>query len=81
MRVVYAVTSFMAGLPDGGQYPVRGGQHWPADDPVVLAHPGMFSEDPRTGLETYNHQLPAGEDGPVEAATAAPGERRNVRRA
>jgi hypothetical protein len=80
LKIVFATTTFQAQLSDGGQYPVRAGQHWPADDPVVQAHPGMFSDDPRFGLETYNHQLPA-DSGPVEAATAAPGERRQgVRR-
>jgi hypothetical protein len=79
MKVVFATTSFQATAADGGQRFVRAGSHWPADDPVVASAPGMFSDDPRYGLETYSHQLPP-DAGPVESATAAPGERRNVRR-
>ena len=55
------------------------GQHWPADDPVVRDHPGLFSDDPRYGLAA---SVPVPErDLPVEQATAAPGEKRTIRRA
>lgn len=67
MDVVYAVnTAFV------GEYKVVAGTHWPADDPIVLAQPSLFSDDPSHGL---NCSTP-----PVETATAAPGEQRRVRR-
>jgi hypothetical protein len=48
------------------------GDVWPDDDPLVVAHPELFTVDPpvlrRSG-------------GVVEVATAAPGERRGNRRA
>jgi hypothetical protein len=76
---VFAVVTQVVPLESGGTVTVRKGTHWPAEDPFVLSHPGMFSPDPRWGME-YT-QEPAGYDAPpVEQATAAPGERRNVRR-
>jgi hypothetical protein len=81
--VVYATGTARLALPDGGGGIVRKGTHWPADDPVVTAHPELFSADPRYGLEFsqepagYRENMP----GQVEQATAAPGERRQARRA
>lgn len=75
MNVVYAVDTAVVPLPDGGMVTVKQGEHWPASDPVVKAQPGLFSDDPRYGLR-YTAE-PAG---PVETATAAPGEQRQVRR-
>lgn len=72
MDIVYATTNAVVGLPGGGQIRVRAGSHWPADDPVVLAQPSLFSTDSRYGL---NFSTPPAE-APVEQATAAPGERR-----
>lgn len=46
MKVVYAISTFWH-----EQSLVYAGQHWPADDPVVRANPGSFSEDPRWGLK------------------------------
>jgi hypothetical protein len=60
LRVVYAVTTAMVGLPEGHQALVRHGTHWPADDPVVVAHPDLFSDDPRHGL--YSTRPVAGDD-------------------
>lgn len=75
MDVVYATSTVQVGTPDGGRHLVRGGSHWPASDPVVLAAPaGLFSPDPRFGLEFT--VPPPDAEAPVEAATAAPGERR-----
>ena len=45
MKVVYAKGTFTV-----DHFFVRQGSHWPANDPVVLAHPDSFSEDPRYGL-------------------------------
>jgi hypothetical protein len=82
--VVYAMGTEVVGLPSGASVPVQKGTHWPAGDPVVLARPELFTSDPRFGL-LYT-QAPPGYDAElnelpeVEAATAAPGERRSVRR-
>lgn len=80
MNVVYAVTNSVVPLEGGGRVMVRVGSHWPADDPVVVAQPSLFSPDPSYGL---NRSGPAPEPParPVEQATAAPGEKRTVRRA
>ena len=75
MRVVYAKQSVSVMMPEGYSVMVPLGTHWSADDPVVLANPDLFSDDPRHGV--YG-QPPAEPD--AEQATAAPGERRNTRR-
>lgn len=54
---------------------VQGGSHWVADDPVVIAHPHLFSADERYGLQ-WTRQPDGWDAPPVEQATAAPGERR-----
>jgi hypothetical protein len=78
MDVVYATTDFPCEI-NGGRARVWKGSHWPADDPLVAEFPDRFSSDPRYGLQ-YSRQ-PDGFDRPqVEQATAAPGERRTVRR-
>ena len=79
MNVVYAKYSAQVGAPDGGRWNVQGGQHWPADDPVVLANPGMFSADARYGV-TYSAPPAELSEAPVEQATAGPGEKRATRR-
>ena len=59
---------------------VYGGQHWPAGDPVVAAAPpGLFSPDARYGV-SYSTPPPELAEPPAEQATAAPGEKRNIRR-
>lgn len=77
MEIVYAT-----GTRHVGTGVVHKGSHWPADDPVVKAHPDLFSDDPRYGL-SYSAQ-PEGWDAPeghpVEQATKAPGEKRPTRR-
>jgi hypothetical protein len=78
MDVVYATYSAQVATPDGGRWNVQGGQHWPADDPVVDAAPaGLFSPDARYGVSFS--RVPETE-APMEQATAGPGEKRNVRR-
>lgn len=79
MDVVYVVGDAVLTLANGASYPVRRGQHWPADDPIVREKPDAFSSDPRNGL-AYSTEPAALRDAPVEAATAVPGERRGVRR-
>ena len=73
MDIVYAT-----GTRHVGTGMVRKGSHWPADDPVVKAHPDLFSADPRFGLN-YSVE-PDGFDAPAETATKAPGEKRQTRR-
>lgn len=79
MNVVYAKWSGQVTTPDGGRWNVQGGQHWPENDPVVKASPGMFSSDPRFGV-TYSAIPEELGEAPVEQATAGPGEKRTVRR-
>jgi hypothetical protein len=74
------VDSAVVTLPDGTPQTVVKGQHYPADDPVVKANPGMFSPDARYGMSWTGPPPAEMAEPPVEAATAAPGERRNVRR-
>lgn len=45
MKIVFAKVRFVY-----GPGLVMAGSHWPADDPVVLAVPDNFSDDPRVGL-------------------------------
>lgn len=79
MNVVYAIQTASL-MVDGAPILVRGGTHWPADDPAVRAHPNCFSTDPRYGLSWSGNPPAEMSEPPVEAATAAPGERRQVRR-
>ncbi len=78
INVVYATATKRVQLSSGVWSVVPKGSHWPADDPVVTAHPDLFSPDPRWGM-SYSVE-PDGYDAPVEQATAAPGERRQTRR-
>jgi hypothetical protein len=78
MDLVFATTTMRVELPTGGYGVIQKGTHWPADDPIVQAHPQAFSPDPRYGL-SFSRQ-PAGYDAPVEQATAAPGEKRMTAR-
>jgi hypothetical protein len=80
MDVVYV--KYDANVPVGGGAlrTVLRGQHWPADDPVVKAMPDAFSPDPRYGIQWTGSPPPELAEAPVEQATAAPGEKRNVRR-
>lgn len=80
MDIVYATATARVGLPDGGGGVVQKGSHWPADDPVVESHPDLFSSDPRYGLQFSREPSGFRDEAPVEQVTAAPGERRNVRR-
>ena len=75
---VFATRTFITGVSGT----VVHGTHWAADDPIVLAHPECFTDDPRFGLSSSR---PLGDDGypvgvkttrAVETATAAPGEKR-----
>lgn len=75
----FAKSGAVVTLSGGDQVQLRPGDHYPDDDPLVLGHPDLFSSDPRYGLRWTAR--PAGLDEPsVEAATAAPGERRSTSR-
>jgi len=69
-NIVYAVETATVALTTGDTFTVHRGQKYSAGLQVVREQPGFFSDDPQTGME----------DGPVETATSAPGERRNARR-
>jgi hypothetical protein len=77
MQVVFAKGSSVVTTPDGGRHPVTGGQHWPVDDPVVLAAPGLFTSDARFGV---SYSVPPAElsEPPVEQVTGRPGEKRGA---
>lgn len=75
MEVVYAVTNSVIPSPLGHSLLIQQGQHWPADDPLVVQRPDLFSPDPRYGL-SFSVRPPSLDEPPIEAATAAPGERR-----
>lgn len=77
MNIVYAKASTLVSTPDGGRHMVQGGQHWPADDPVVIANPGLFTADARYGL-TYTVAPEEMFEPPVEETTARPGEKRGA---
>ena len=74
-NVVFASATTTAGLPDGTPYTLIEGQAWAADDPLVRANPGLFVKD-ISELPGYPRRTVA----VVESATAAPGERRSVKR-
>jgi hypothetical protein len=78
IRVVFASDTKRVELPAGGYGVIAKGSHWPATDPIVLAHPEVFTDDPRYGMN-YSVE-PAGYDAPVEQTTAGPGEKRATRR-
>lgn len=75
MKIVFSIVgSTSVGAPNGGVHRLNKGEPWDADDPVVLAHPELFSDSPlrvRTSTRGFVD---------VEQATAAPGEKRTTRR-
>lgn len=80
MDVVYATATVRVSDDYGGTHTIPKGSHWPADDPVVLSHPDVFSADPRWGLLYSTEPDGYRDEAPVEQATRAPGERRQTRR-
>lgn len=71
MALVYAKSTASVTNEHGVIYRVEINQPWDADDPLVKQHPDLFSSLP-PGTRTST--------GWVETATAAPGEKRNVKR-
>lgn len=78
MDVVYAVDTANVMMPNGQMELVHRGEPKPSSHPLVLFKPELFSTD--AGFYLRGEPTAYGADGlPVESATAAPGERRNVR--
>jgi hypothetical protein len=46
---VFAKANGVAGVDFGDRF-IPGGSHWPADDPLVVARPDLFTADCRYGL-------------------------------
>jgi len=80
MQVVYAKDTCSLATTGAGQVLIHRGSHWPADDPLVKQFPHVFSDDPRYGLSYSGDAPDYMSEPPVEQATAAPGEKRTVRR-
>lgn len=75
--IVYATTT--AAVPDislGITIRVGHGEPWAGDDPFVIAHPDLFSE--QCPENAVRRTVATAE---IETATKAPGERRTVKRA
>lgn len=75
MGVVYAAVDAAVPMPSGAVQMIRRGEHWLDSDPVVRAHPSLFSDDPTVGVRYSTTEPPS-----AETATAEPGEVRQVRR-
>ena len=71
MSYVYANCEAVV-YEDGKRIQLVRDQIWDASDPIVKARPDLFSKEPRQVNRTIV---------PVEAASAAPGEKRTTRRA
>lgn len=82
--IVFAVATAWALHPKTGEsWLIRPGQHWPADDPIVVTHPKFFTDDLTVGMTTsrrvefVNDQLVTG-GAPVESSAGAPRLRRRL---
>jgi hypothetical protein len=60
-------------LYNGGRIRLHPDQQWPEDDPFVKERPEFFSSTPLVAAHSDGYE-------PVERATRAPGEKRQVRR-
>lgn len=77
MKIVYAKEGVVVAHA-GQRVPIRPGEPWDGDDPLVKAHPEMFADGPSSVRTTRD---PSGvTDVPVEQAARAPGEKRTTRR-
>jgi len=79
IKVVYARATTVLMFGHGRSELVTQGSHWPAEDPLVKSHPGLFSEDPRTGL-SFSVPPPADEEEQIELGDLERVKRRYVRR-
>lgn len=88
MRVVFAKATTTVSLPSGAMVGVQEGSHWSDEDEIVQTYPDLFSYDARHGMlftrplrpEDYPGADRKVERAPIEQATAAPGDRRNLAR-
>lgn len=72
MEIVFATTSAVVSHPEtGASVLVTHGTHWPADDPVAVAYPSHFTDDPRFGLSSSRRLRDDGYPVGSEAAEAA----------
>jgi len=71
MDYVIATTTAHLREPNGTALLVTVGERWAANDPVVKRHPGAFAAPPSDDIRRSV--------APVEAATAAPGEKRRTK--
>ena len=80
MKIVYAKEPRVIAF--GGQrVALRPGEPWDGDDPLVKEHPGAFVDGPGAVRSTREASgFVRVDEPPVERATRAPGEKRNVRR-
>lgn len=78
MKLKFATATTTVTTPGGVHVLIRWGEHWPANDPVVVAFPQHFTDDPTPGLR-ISQPLKTDDEKPVEQATAAPGEKRTRR--
>ena len=74
MRIVYARDTLATGTADGLTVSLVAGDPWDAADPLVRQRPELFGPEPPP-QSIRRTAAPV-----IEQATAAPGERRNVRR-
>lgn len=74
-EIVFAASTLSTADPTTGfLITLVEGEVWAADDPLVVLRPDFFTDSPPKIRRT----APA--VAPIEAATKAPGERRNVKR-
>ena len=72
MRYVYARWNGSVGGPHGSTFDLKENEVWDASDPVVVGRPDAFSDQPiRVRTSQGMREV-------VEAATAAPGQRRRT---
>lgn len=72
MALAVATASAIIVGRGGAQVIIRQGDAWDADDPIVTAHPDMFSTD-------VKHARSTGPDAPVEDKMARPGRKATVK--
>ena len=71
MQIVFATTTTTVSAGLGNHTVVHEGEHWWAGDPIVEAHPGLFTTDERNGLCSSVPLPDVNQELTVEEATAA----------
>lgn len=64
LQIVFATTTTTVSTGPGNHAIVHEGEHWWASDPIVQAHPGLFTTNSRNGLCS---SVPLPEDDSEEA--------------